>query len=206
MKNKSIFLAVFITAGILAFLVGSKSIYSLSEKKPQRSEVTVPPSKPYIAIWTITNMRAEPNCYKKPGKEASDFIYELEVEFSATPHSLLPGDLVIEAKYVSNYDKTVKAPMNVADATGAWSRGTTRDIVWGAEIVKITKVTPYHFILINPFCHVSSKVDGRTPLKITGIAHTFIRTGKIHSDRRVLRVNACKPLGTKRHFAPSSSV
>jgi hypothetical protein len=193
MGNRSIFLAIFIAIGILAFLVGSKSIYGLSEKQSQWSAVTVPSSKRHIAIWTITSMRAKPNCYKRPAKEASDFIYELEVEFQATPHSLLPGDLVIEAKYVSNYETTVKAPMNVADATGTWSRGTTRDLVWGADIVKVTKVTPYHFALSIPFCHVSWKVDGRTPLKITGIAHTFTRTGKNHTDKRVLRVNPCKP-------------
>lgn len=181
MKNRRIFLWILVMACIITFIGNASFSFGQSEK-----------AKKDVANWKITYMKSEPACYKKPAQGAPDFIYTITVEFKAAPHSLPPGDLVIEATYVSNYETTAKPPLNLSEATRTWASGTTSTIAWGADNIKVTRVTAYHFILVKPDCHVSWKVDGVTPLKITGTSHTYAGTLKKFTDTKVLTIGPCK--------------
>ncbi len=187
MKNRRTLLGILVLTVAITFLGNAQFSYG----QPPKPGVPSPKPKD-VAIWKITKMAANPSCYKKPAKDAPDFIYEVRVEFKATRAALSPGDLVIEAKYVSNYETTTKPPLNLTDATRTWALGTAGTIAWGADTIKVTKVTQSHFILVKPDAHVSWKVDGVTPLKITGIAHTYVGTVKRSTDTKLLTINPCK--------------
>ncbi len=120
MKKGRGLLGISVLVVALAFLASVQFCYG------QLSKPGAPFPKPKdFAIWKITKMEAEPKCYKKPAMRGPDFIYKVTVEFKGTPSSLLPGDLVIEGKYVSNYETTTKPPLNLTAATRTWTPGTT---------------------------------------------------------------------------------
>lgn len=106
MKKVRIFLWALVMVVAVSFLSFSQFFYE-----------QIPPPKPKIAIWKITRLIAEPSCYKKPEPGSPDFIYTIKAEFSASPGSLPPGDLIIEGKYESNYETTTKPPLNISSAT-----------------------------------------------------------------------------------------
>lgn len=152
----------------------------------------IPPAKPKIAVWKITRLIAEPQCYRKPEPGSPDFIYTIKAEFVASPSLLSPGDLVIEGKYESNYETTTKPPLNISSATKTWTPGTSGDILWNGDKIRVTKVSKWCFRITKSDCHISYKVDGVTPVKITLMAHTYVGTVKKFTDTKTLVINPCK--------------
>jgi hypothetical protein len=150
------------------------------------------PPKTKVALWKITKFTAEPSCYKKPEPGSPDFIYTIKAEFVASPRTFPSGDLVIERKYKSNYENTSKPELNISKATRTWTPGTSGDIDWDGDKVRITKVNNWSYRLTKSDCHVSHKVDGITPIKITLIAHTYSGLGKISTDMKLLVIEPCK--------------
>ncbi len=82
--------------------------------------------------------------------------------------------------------------MNLTNATRTWAPGTTGTLTWDGEPITVTKVSERDFKLVKPDCHLSWKVDEVTPLKITGIAHTYVGTMKKSTDTKLLTINPCK--------------
>lgn len=183
MKKERVFLRVLVMFLAIALLGFAQFSYG-----------QIPPVKPGIAIWKITKLIAKPSCYKKPEPGSPDFIYTIKAEFVASPSTLPPGDLIIEAKYVSNYETTTKPPLNISSATKTWTPGTSGDILWNGDKIRITKVNNWYFRLTKPDCHISHKVDGVTPVKITLMAHTYFGpgAGKTKIDIKTLLINPCK--------------
>ncbi len=105
MSKARVLLGISVLVVALAFLGSVQFSYG----QPQKPGVLFPKPKD-VAIWKMTKLQAEPSCYRKPPMRGPDFIYKVTVEFKATPSSLLPGDLVINAKYESNYETTTKPP------------------------------------------------------------------------------------------------
>lgn len=145
-----------------------------------------------IAVWKITKLYAEPPCYKKPEVGGPDFIYKLIAEIKAEPTAMPLNELVIEGKFVSNYESIAAPPLNLSKATETWMPGTTDYVLWNGEKIKVTKVSRSEYKIIKEDCHVSYKVDGTSPLIIVMVAHTVKGLKTVNSHSRTLYIKPCK--------------
>ncbi len=142
------------------------------------------------ADWKIVGLKSEPKCYNTPPPGAPDFIYTILVEFKAASASRPPGDLVVEAQYISNIETTTKPPINLSELTRAWSSGASDIILWDGDKIEVRKVSPMNFMLKKPDCHIGPRVVGDT--KTTVKAHTKDPSGMRLTDTKTLVFGPCQ--------------
>ena len=142
------------------------------------------------ADWKITSLKADPKCYQTSPTSAQDFIYTILVEFKAVPASRAPGDLVVEAQYVSNIETVTKPPINLSELTRTWSSGASDIILWGGDKIEVRKVSQLHFMVKKPDCHIGPRVVGDTKTIVK--ANTKDPSGMRLTDTKTLVFGPCQ--------------
>jgi len=184
------------TATITVLIDHTNQVTESNEDNNKKAEILtcegiIKPSRPKgVAFWKITTIATEPKCYKTPAPGGPDFLYTITVEFKASPSSLPPGGLVIEAKYESNIETVVKPHLNLTDATKTWGLGTSGTILWDGDKIGVVKVNSRNFIIKKTDCHIGPKVKGDTKTIIK--TYTAEPTGMRLADTKTLIFGPCK--------------